>query len=105
MLIECYEESFKSIRLARSNAKCQYADDMCCTLSIEEIKSNFYARQLEERTLIINKAKTEVYKTKRRGDEQWMKCKYLPTLLQTSKDIVKSKISANDTMEKIKHNN
>src|SRR6266581_2799535 len=43
--------------------------------------------KLKNRNLIVNNSKTEKLNIKRNGDENWKKCKYLGSFLDTEKDI------------------
>ena len=50
--------------------------------------------------LNINKSKTEEYTISRKGEENWKKCKYLGSLLDTDEDIKGRKILALQTLNK-----
>ena len=43
--------------------------------------------KLAERNLKINHTKTEKFSISRNGDDSWLKCKYVGSLLGTSEDI------------------
>ena len=72
----------------------QYADDInwnsASKEKIEEIE-NKIPQKLEKRKLIINKDKTEKYTLGNKEDESWKSCKYLGSVLDTEKDIVRRK--------------
>ena len=68
----------------------QYADDLSwignSQKQINEIEHNM-TDKLKNRNLIVNNSKTEKLNIKRNGDENWKKCKYLGSFLDTEKDI------------------
>ena len=51
----------------------------------------------------VNESKTEEHRVKRKGDENWKKCKYLGTLLDTNCDIAKRKRLAVVSYNKFNH--
>ena len=51
----------------------------------------------------INESKTEEYEIKRGGEENWKKCKYLGSLLDTQEDIKRRKVLATDSYYQLKH--
>jgi hypothetical protein len=58
--------------------------------------------KLEKRNLTVNEDKTEEYTVKRGGDEEWKKCKYLGSLLDTEEDIKRRRMLTNDAYNKLK---
>jgi hypothetical protein len=72
----------------------QYADDIGWMANkqecVQKIKETV-PRKLRKRNLQVNEAKTEEYQVKKRGPEQWKKCKYLGSLLGTEEDIKRRK--------------
>ena len=61
--------------------------------SIEKIKERVPA-QLNKKNLQVHKTKTEEYTTKRNGQTDWKRCKYLSSLLDTEEDIKRRKALA-----------
>ena len=61
------------------------------------------ATKLQERNLKVNNTKTEKYCIKRKGPEDWKKCKYLGSILDTENDIIRRKILASSAYNKLKH--
>ena len=85
----------------------QYADDICwlgmnCKHSVESVREQI-PQKLAKRNLLINNNKTEEYVITKDGDQQWKKCKYLGTMLDTTEDIKRRKRMAYDAMQKIKY--
>ena len=76
----------------------QYADDIGWITNAKH-KTNQIKRtvpeKLKSRNLQVNQNKTEEHSIKRNGGEQWKKCKYLGTLLDTDEDIKRRKQLAN----------
>ena len=76
----------------------QYADDIGWISNAkhrtEQIKRTI-PDKLKSRNLQVNKNKTEEHHIKRNGGEEWKKCKYLGTLLDTEEDIKRRKQLAN----------
>ena len=56
---------------------------------------------LKSRNLIINQRKTEEYSVSRGGPDEWTKCKYLGSLLDTQKDIARRKLNASIQLAKL----
>ena len=84
----------------------QYADDIgYATTNIGIVKSTEekIPIKLKERNLFVNTEKTEKYNIKRNGNEEWKKCKYLGTILDSEKDIKRRKGLAIDSFNKLKH--
>lgn len=85
----------------------QYADDICwlgmnCNHSIDNIKRKI-PEMLKERNLMINPDKTEEYQIRKDGPEEWKRCKYLGTMLETTEDMKQRKRLATIAMNKTKH--
>ena len=85
----------------------QYADDICwlgmnCSHGINNIKQTI-PNALNSRNLLINNEKTEEYSVRKQGPDEWKRCKYLGTLLETSEDIKRRKGLASAAMNKIRH--
>ena len=57
---------------------------------------------LKDRNLFVNEDKTESYIVKRNGNEDWKKCKYVGSLLDTECDINRRKQQANSAYSKSK---
>ena len=68
----------------------QYADDIGWASTgnnvLEEIEIKA-TEKLAERNLKINNTKTEKFSISRNGDDSWLKCKYVGSLLGTNEDI------------------
>ena len=98
-------------RIRELNIACQYADDMVNVTSIKgqkEIIKREMTEQLESYNLHVNETKTEEYEITPKGGEEWKNCKFLGTLLDTSKDIQRRKglaIAAYKQQEKIFNSN
>ena len=58
---------------------------------------------MKEENLIINETKTEEYSITRGGNEDWKKCKYLGSMLDTENDINRRKILAINAEKQLKH--
>ena len=77
------------------NKKCftidqQYADDIGWASTGIHIINNIekeIPKTLKSRNLFVNEAKTEKFNIKRLGSENWKKCKYVGSLLNTEDDI------------------
>ena len=54
---------------------------------------------LKRKNLLCNEEKNEDYEIKNKGKEDWKSCKYLGSLLDTTKDITRRKALAIDTMK------
>ena len=84
----------------------QYADDISYISNtkhtIEHRKATIPS-QLKKRNLNVNIGKTEEYHIRREGNEDWKKCKYLGSLLDTKSDISRRKGLAISTYNKVKH--
>jgi sorting nexin-29 len=84
----------------------QYADDISWITTnkglIEHVKKEI-PEKLRSKNLMVNKDKTEEYEIKKEGSDEWKKCKYLGTLLDTEKDIQRRKGLAIDTFNQNKH--
>ena len=99
----CYSKSTSNL----ININQEYADD----ISIISSNPNIIAynemtlpTKLSLRNLTINDTKTEKYEIKRNGKEDWKKCKFLGSLLDTEEDIKRRKglaIAAINTMKEI----
>ena len=73
----------------------QYADDIGYVTNITgktETLRREIPKIIKKRNLFVNDAKTESYDIKRKGNEDWKKCKYLGSLLDTENDIKRRKI-------------
>ena len=81
-----------NIRWAESNNKCKI-----------EKEKNTVLPKLVERGLKIKEAKTEGYLVKKNGPEGWKKCKIRGSLIDTNKDIKRSKQLTNNAMKKLEH--
>ena len=84
----------------------QYADDISWITNKEERKNEIRKQVppiLKEKNLQVNDSKTEEYEIKRGGDENWKKCKYLGTLLDTESDINRRKILALAAFKQLSH--
>ena len=57
---------------------------------------------LKDRNLFVNDAKTDKYEVKGNGNEEWKKCKYVGSLLDTEHDIIRRKQLANNTYNNLK---
>lgn len=72
----------------------QFADDTGwinnSDVKTENIKSEISGK-LSRRNLLINENKTEYYKIKRKGNDNWKSCKYLGSLLDTELDLRRRK--------------
>ena len=78
----------------------QYSDDIgWASTDIKEIENvkKTVPPALKDRNLFVNKSKTEKYEVKRNGSEEWKKCKYVGSLLDTEHDITMQKELANNT--------
>jgi hypothetical protein len=68
----------------------QYADDLGwignCKKSIQNIEQEI-TEKLKLRDLLINKSKTEKINVNQNSDDNWKKCKYLGSFLDTKKDL------------------
>ena len=84
----------------------QYADDIgwatTDTRATTNIKKNVPSI-LQERNLNINLDKTEEYIISKEGNDNWKKCKYLGSLLNTEDDIKRRKSLAINTFNQLKH--
>lgn len=84
----------------------QYADDISWVSNAEHKIENIKNRipdQLKQYNLHVNESKTEEYKIKRNGKEDWRKCKYLGSLLDTKLDITRRKGLAMAAYNKLNH--
>ena len=83
----------------------QYADDISWISNadhkIEDVKKRI-PNQLESFNLHVNETKTEEHRIKRGGNDNWKKCKYLGTLLDTNSDISRRKCLAILAFNKLK---
>jgi len=83
----------------------QYADDISWISNadhkIEDVK-NRIPNHLKSFNLHVNETKTEEHRIKRGGDDNWKKCKYLGTLLDTNNDISRRKRLAILAFNKLK---
>ena len=83
----------------------QYADDIGWASTdsneIDEIIKNV-PPVLKQRNLFVNEAKTERYKVGKDGDQNWKKCKYVGSLLDTECDIKKRTQLANGAYSNLK---
>ena len=83
----------------------QYADDISWISNadhkIEDVKKRI-PNQLESFNLHVNETKTEEHRIKRGGNDNWKKCKYLGTLLDTNSDISRRKCLAILALNKLK---
>ena len=83
----------------------QYADDISWISNadhkIEDVKKRI-PNQLESFDLHVNETKTEEHRIKRGGNDNWKKCKYLGTLLDTNSDISRTKCLAILAFNKLK---
>jgi hypothetical protein len=80
----------------------QYADDIGWITTgnskqVLDYLQTSTTTKLKERNLNVNQEKTEVYNIKRKGNENWKKCKYLGSLLDTEEDIKRRTQLANQT--------
>ena len=83
----------------------QYADDISkITTNRQEIEKTLeeYPIKLENRGLIINEDKTELYTISKTSDESWKKCKLLGTYLDTKEDIKRRKSLAIQSAKNLK---
>ena len=83
----------------------QYADDISkITTNRQEIEKTLeeYPIKLENRGLIINEDKTELYTISKTSDESWKKCKLLGTYLDTKEDIKRRKSLAIKSAKNLK---
>mgnify|MGYP001798179549 FL=1 len=101
------DHCYSSLQRTGTLIPLQYADDICwlgmnCKHSVESVREKIPQR-LAERNLLINNDKTEEYVITKDGDQQWKKCKYLGTMLDTTEDIKRRKRMANDSMQIIKY--
>ena len=83
----------------------QYADDICwvggnCDDGVEFYKENIPER-LKERNLVINPSKTEEYRINLANND-WKKCRYLGSLLDSEEDIKRRKRLARAAYDKIR---
>lgn len=92
------------------NINLQYADDISwvsnAMQNIDYIKE-VVPNKLREENLNINNSKTEEFNIIRGGNEDWKKCKYLGSMIDTEKDINRRKvlaISAERQLHKILQN-
>ena len=89
----------------RQTIDLQYADDISYMTekrqAIEDIKEQV-PDVLKQDNLNVNATKTEQYEIKRKGPEDWKKCKYLGTLLNTEDDIIRRKMLTNAAFNKHK---
>ena len=89
----------------------EYADDISIISSNPNLinyNKNILPTKLENRNLTINESKSEYYEITRKGNEDWKKCKYLGSLLDTEKDIKRRKglaIAAINNMKTIFYGN
>ena len=83
----------------------QYADDISWISNadhkIEDVKKRI-RNQLESFNLHVNETKTEEHRIKHGGNDNWKKCKYLGTLLDTNSDISRRKCLAILAFNKLK---
>ena len=101
------DHCYSKLQSTGSLIQMQYADDigwlgMNCSHRIEQTKKEI-PDILSKRNLIINEAKTEEYIIEKGGDQEWSKCKYLGTRLDTKEDITSRKRSANNAIKSIEH--
>eukprot|EP00794_Sanderia_malayensis_P008267 gene8266-biopygen6685 len=84
----------------------QYADDTGWITSDTE-RSREIRREvppkLKEKNLMVNDTKTEEHEVERNGSIEWMKCKYLGSLLDTENDIKRRKTLAHGAFNNLKH--
>ena len=84
----------------------QFADDIGRADNSEEnIEKhvNMDSEKLKKRNLSINKDKTEKYKISIKSDDEWKKCKYLGTILDTENDIIRRKQLSMAAYQQYKH--
>lgn len=83
----------------------QYADDIGWAARrkhyLNKIKDQIPTK-LKQRNLSVNTSKTEEYCIRKNGPEEWKKCKYLGSLLDTEQDINRRKGLAYNAFNKIK---
>ena len=100
------DHSYYQIATPRIHIDQQYADDIGYITSdaniIKHIKQTIPSK-LQSRNLQVNKDKTEEYRIKRNDVEEWKKCKYLGSLLDTEKDISRRKGLATAAFNKLKY--
>jgi hypothetical protein len=88
------EHNYSQIRKEHIDIKQEYADDISKITSdpniIKHTKETLPPK-LRERNLNANPDKTEEYKVKRGGNDNWKKCKLLGSLLDTPEDIKRRK--------------
>ena len=101
------DQCYSSLQRTGTLIRLQYADDICwlgmnCKQSVESVREKI-PRRLAERNLLINNNKYEGYVITKDGDQQWKKCKYFGTMLDTTEDIKRWKRMANNAMQKIKY--
>ena len=81
----------------------KYADDITFVRALE-VKRNQAERlvptMLKDEGLFVNNSKTEKHHASKYSDnKEWMKCKYLGSLLGTEEDIKRRKITAHDSFK------
>ena len=84
----------------------QYADDISWITNISEPVTEIEEEapsKLEEKNLQVNNTKTEKHDIERNGQTEWMKCKFLGSLLDTEYDIKRRKGLALGTYNDLKH--
>ena len=84
----------------------QYADDIGWATNarhkIDQLEKNIPIK-LAERNLKVNAKKTERYHIRKNGTEDWKRCKYLGTILDTKNDIKRRKSLAIAAYNKSQH--
>ena len=84
----------------------QYADDVSWITNNTVIKENLKKEVptiLKDKNLKVNEGKTEEYQIGKGESDDWKKCKYLGSLLDTEKDIKRRKILAIDAYRKLRN--
>ena len=84
----------------------QYADDIGWATTNKETTENIkktVPQKLKDRNLTINIEKTEEYTITRDGPEEWKRCKYLGSLIDTEEDIKRRTGLAISTYNQLKH--
>ena len=84
----------------------QYADDtgwVSTDSNATNYIKNTLPAKLKKANLNINEDKTEEYEVTRKGSEEWKKCKYLGSLLDTEEDIKRRKCLAMDAFSHYTH--
>ncbi len=84
----------------------QYADDVGWITNrqyISQAIKKTAPKKLKKRNLQVNETKTETYTVKRVGPDDWKKCKYLGSLLDSAEDIKRRKQLARSPFIHHKH--